>query len=240
MFGSSLIALAVSELAIRILGLAPTFTAVPFGEFVTSADPELLWEPRAGHGSVSQDGFRGAAVERPKRRPRLVFAGDSIAYGLGLEDHQTIPARLAEHLRSADLDVEVLNAGVAGYNTIQEARRLEVLLPGLQADQVILLFCLNDFQGLDGIPEAVFRAAHDEGAGRALGLVHRMSADSPIERTLIDYCHLYRLLHGVLGRRTTKILGARARAHAHRDLSVVREGSIALPRSPGQSGSASP
>lgn len=222
--GSSLAGLLVCEIAVRGLGLAPTFAVVPFGAVVTSADPELLWEPNAGHGSINQAGFRGPELERPKARERIVFAGDSIAYGIELEDAQTIPARLGERLRAGGRDAEVLNLGVAGYNTIQEARRLEVLLPGLEVDQVILLFCLNDFQALDRLPEGVARKAAMEGAGQALQIVHRTSTSSELERFMSGVSHLYRLVSGVFSSKKTKTIGAQERKGAFDDTSVVDEG----------------
>ena len=222
--GSALAGLFVCEIAVRGLGLAPTFAVVPFGAVVTSADPELLWEPNAGHGSMNQAGFRGAELETPKARTRIVFAGDSIAYGIELDDDQTIPARLEERLRAGGLDAEVLNLGVAGYNTIQEARRLEILLPKLEADQVILLFCLNDFQALDRLPEGVARKAAMDGAGQALRIVHRTSTSSELERVLSRVSHLYRLVSGAFAPKRSKTIGSQERKAAFDDNSVVEKG----------------
>ena len=220
---ATLVALAISELAIRGLGLAPEIFGVPFGEYVTSSDPELLWEPRAGHGSVNQSGFRGAPVEVPKTRPRIILAGDSIAYGLGLEDNETIPVRLAQNLQSMGLDAEVLNLGVDGYNTQQEARRLELTLPGLQADYVVLLFCLNDFVPLDSIPEAVFRTATGKGAGKAIGMAYSPPGESPLHRFLLARFHLYRMLSSALNRKPPKVAGRQARIESRSIDSAVRE-----------------
>lgn len=216
--------LLVCEIAVRGLGLAPTFAAVPFGAVVTSADPELLWEPNAGYESINQAGFRGGELETPKARTRIVFTGDSIAYGIELEDHQTIPARLEEHLREGGLEAEVLNLGVAGYNTVQEARRLEVLLPELEADQVVLLFCLNDFQALDRLPEGVARKAAMEGAGQALQIIHRTSTSSEFQRIMSRASHLYRLASGAFTPKKSKTIGAQERKAASGDSSVVERG----------------
>jgi len=192
---SALATLLACELAVRVGGWAPQFSSTPFGAVVTSADPELYWEPNPDHEEVNAAGLRGGPLEEPKQRPRLLVAGDSIAYGLGLEDDQTIPVRLAAHLQGAGLDVEVLNAGVAGYNCLQGARRIESLLPALEPDLVVHLFCLNDFRDVTGIPEGVLRGAIDEGAGRALELTYQVATRTPLERAVVHHSHLGRLLY---------------------------------------------
>lgn len=203
--GSTLATLLACELTVRAGGWAPQFSATPFGAVVTSADPELYWEPNPDHEEVNAAGLRGAPLEEPRQRPRLLLAGDSIAYGLGLEDDQTIPVHLAEHLRAAGLDVEVLNAGVAGYNCLQGARRIESLLPALEPNLVVHLFCLNDFRDVTGIPEGVLRGAIDEGAGRALELTYQVATRTPLERAVVHHSHLGRLIYTRLVKGRTSV-----------------------------------
>lgn len=214
---ATFIALLLGEVVIRVLGLAPVFTSVPFGEYVVSDDPELMWELRAGAEGVNALGLRGPPLADPPARFRIALLGDSVAYGLGLEGEETIAVRLQVHLREAGLDVEVLNLGVAGYNTCQEARRLERLLPVIDADAVVLLFCLNDFLGSDGIPEGVLRAAQQAGAGEALQLSYRLASGSALMRELMTWSHLVRLLHGLAPAEPAVVQGAKARVRAHDD-----------------------
>jgi len=215
--GATVIGLLLGEVVVRVLGLAPAFTSVPFGEYVVSDDPELMWELRPGAEGVNALGLRGPPLANPPARFRIALLGDSVAYGLGLEGEETIAVRLQAHLREAGLDVEVLNLGVAGYNTCQEARRLERLLPVIDADAVVLIFCLNDFLGSDGIPEGVMRAARQAGAGEALQLSYRLASGSALMRELMNWSHLVRLLHELGPAEPAVVQGAKAQGRAHED-----------------------
>lgn len=190
-----------AELAVRALGLAPGFAAVPFGQYQTSADPELLWEPRPGAEGVNAVGLRGPELEEHGSRPRVLVLGDSIAWGTGLEQPDTISARLQAHLAGHGDGVEVLNAGVSAYTTLQEARRLELLAPVLRLDQVVLLFCVNDVNRLDGIPEGIYRMANEHAADTALSRVQSGGRRSRVWRAAMEHSHLFRLLDEALGAR---------------------------------------
>ena len=60
-------------------------------------------------------------------RPSLIVAGESIAFGYGLEYEQTFAAALGRKL-----DLQVVNVGVGGYGTDQAALRLEDALHKLE------------------------------------------------------------------------------------------------------------
>src|SRR5689334_6612410 len=47
-------------------------------------------------------------------RPRIVFLGDSLTAGYGLEKNQAVPSLIQEHLATAGYPYEVVNAGVSG------------------------------------------------------------------------------------------------------------------------------
>lgn len=194
------LALGLGEVVVRALGVAPGYAAIPFGQYLVSGDPELLWEPRPGAQSVNSLGLRGAEPTAPSSRPSWLVLGDSVAWGLELADEETIPARLAVHLAQAGRDVEVHNAGVSGYNTLQEARRLELLAPRLAPEHVLVLFCVNDVDPSDGLPEGVLRLAHRNDASQALRRAHAVGRGSRIERALLGHSHLARLVHESLGR----------------------------------------
>ncbi len=77
---------------------------------------------------------------------RVVTLGDSYTFGWGVNDEQTYPAQLAERLREGlgFQDVQVLNAGVPGFNTMQEASYLASRWDELRPDLVVLGFVMND------------------------------------------------------------------------------------------------
>ena len=228
--GATAIALLLGEVVIRAMGLAPAFTSVPFGEYVVSDDPELLWELRPGADGVNELGLRGPPLANPPAQLRVALLGDSVAYGLGLQGDETIAVRLQAHLREAGLDAEVLNLGVAGYNTCQEARRLERLQPVIHADAVVLVFCLNDFAASAGIPEAVLRAARQGGAGEALQLSYRVATGSAVMRTLMTCSHLFRLIHELACTEGTAVQGGKARDRASGDDTEVAQGFARIAR----------
>jgi lysophospholipase L1-like esterase len=91
-------------------------------------------------------GFRGAEPEtwsRPEIR-RIVLLGDSYAFGLGVDQEQTVAALLEARIRALGEDVAVLNLGVPGYQTGQELALAERLAFSLHPEVVVLLFFGND------------------------------------------------------------------------------------------------
>ncbi len=94
---------------------------------------------------INADGFR----DRPRARIpphgawRAVVLGDSVAFGYGVEQEATFPARL-ERLLSRGAPAEVLNLAVNGYNPYNEARLLEGVGLAYAPRLVLAQFCVND------------------------------------------------------------------------------------------------
>jgi hypothetical protein len=164
--GVSLLALvftAALEVVARLL-----ITAAPVALTVSrelSFDPVAGWRGRRGfegtvhHGqhpapigvSINADGFRDASwdakLERAARtRARKVLVlGDSLVYGW------STPAdgRLTEELQVLSAErgrlMEVFNAGIPSYGPAHQARLLPELLARLHPDDVIVVFCGNDY-----------------------------------------------------------------------------------------------
>jgi len=110
------------------------------------------WEPRPLYRaelsgrrvSINRYGMRGReyALQRKPGVARVMVAGDSIAFGLDVGDHETF-ATLLDAKRA---EWEVLNLAVQGYGTDQTLLRLQGLGLEFGPDIVILGFCLgNDF-----------------------------------------------------------------------------------------------
>jgi len=92
-------------------------------------------------------GFRGEEVESPKHsdRFRIFVMGDSITFGNGVRDAETYSARIEGMLHEAGFRrAEVINAGIPGYDTWQEALLLEEVVLSLNPDLVVLGFYEND------------------------------------------------------------------------------------------------
>lgn len=87
-------------------------------------------------------------------RPRIVFLGDSLTAGYGLEKQQAVPALLQARLDAAGVDYEVVNAGVSGDTSAGGLRRLDWALDG---DVRVLVIELGANDGLRGLPVADLR-----------------------------------------------------------------------------------
>ncbi|MGE0862491.1 MAG: arylesterase [Vicinamibacterales bacterium] len=92
-----------------------------------------------------------AAAAPERARPRIVFLGDSLTAGLGLDQAQSFPALIGRRLASEGYDYEIVNAGVSGDTSAGGLRRLEWSLDG---DVKVLVVALGANDGLRGLPPA--------------------------------------------------------------------------------------
>jgi lysophospholipase L1-like esterase len=76
---------------------------------------------------------------------RILLLGDSQVFGWGVPYQNTVAVQLEHELGNAGRGVEVLNAGVPGYNAAQEAAYLGTLGAAFQPDCALVLFMGNDF-----------------------------------------------------------------------------------------------
>ena len=84
-------------------------------------------------------------------RPRIVFLGDSLTAGYGLDIEQSVPSLVQQQLDAEGYKFEVVNAGVSGDTSAGGLRRLEWSLDG---DVRILVLELGANDGLRGLPVA--------------------------------------------------------------------------------------
>jgi acyl-CoA thioesterase I len=88
-------------------------------------------------------------VAKGQKLPIVVFLGDSLTAGLGLNENQAYPALLGKKLQQEGLPVRVINAGVSGDTTAGGLSRLSWLL-NQHPDIVVVALGGND--GLRGLP----------------------------------------------------------------------------------------
>lgn len=97
----------------------------------------------------------GQTAEAARRDPSAVITivalGDSLTAGFGLSRKQAWPALIADKMRDAGLEFEVVNAGSSGDTTTGGLRRLPALLRAhKKIDVFILELGINDaFRGVD-------------------------------------------------------------------------------------------
>jgi lysophospholipase L1-like esterase len=93
-------------------------------------------------------GYRGPQWETPKppSRFRIAVLGDSQTFGFGVREEDTYPARLERRLRDAfpDRQWDVLNFGMVGFTTAQEAELCSLDVRPHAPDLVLVGFFLND------------------------------------------------------------------------------------------------
>jgi acyl-CoA thioesterase I len=92
---------------------------------------------------------RAAAPAPAPAAPLVVFLGDSLTAGLGLDEDQAYPALLGRLLDQEGKPVRVVNAGVSGDTTAGGLSRLDWLL-GQHPDVLVVGLGAND--GLRGLP----------------------------------------------------------------------------------------
>ncbi len=130
-------------------------------------------EPGASYRHQSRDGTwyfkinhqgmraeRDYSYEKPRGVRRIVVLGDSFAIGYEVDVQQTFAMVLQRELRNRHPAVEVLNAGVSGFSTGEEAVYIERELIKYEPDVVVVSFYENDL--LDNIRANLFRLDGDK------------------------------------------------------------------------------
>jgi len=114
----------------------------------------IAWEPNQHMKTINinNEGFRGPEIQRekPEDTYRIFMVGGSTTFGHGTtSDQTTIPTRLQEKFNQVNLEkrVEVINAGVNGYNSNDEMNLVKNKLVHYDPDLVIVFDGSNDIFG---------------------------------------------------------------------------------------------
>jgi hypothetical protein len=109
----------------------------------------VMYEVQEG-GFVTAEGFSFRAflppVEKKSGLKRIVFIGDSLVFGTGIAEYETLPFYLSAYLRyyKPELAVETVNLGVPGADT-QTYMQLRDIGARYQPDLIVLGFTMaND------------------------------------------------------------------------------------------------
>jgi hypothetical protein len=150
-----LVALALAEVAVRLI------SPQEVGPVRFTCNPELGEIPVPGqHGerkipgvysfrySNNSLGWRGRREYREVKRTdyRVLLLGDSFMYGTGVNDDQTVAARIEKDLSASQMSVEVLNAGCPGKGTDYALKCFQTVGRKFHPDLTVLGFFANDFQ----------------------------------------------------------------------------------------------
>ena len=171
LLGSSLIAVLIAEVAVRLLDIPPRpLDPLPVPSYQLSDDPIIGYEYRPNYKpsdepndwslenfAINSDGFRDREYtdKKPAGVYRIVVLGSSITAGHGVPDLDDIFPKQLERLLndttaskqgdSAAPTYEVLNLGVGGYQPMQSVETLKVKGLKYSPDMVILALGVNDF-----------------------------------------------------------------------------------------------
>ncbi|MEY2562035.1 MAG: acyl-CoA thioesterase [Verrucomicrobiota bacterium] len=96
-----------------------------------------------------------AQTPTPTAAKTLVFLGDSLTAGLGVQRSEAFPALIAEKIRAAGLPFEIENAGLSGDTSAGALRRIDWLL---QRPIDLLVIELGGNDGLRGLPTKELKA----------------------------------------------------------------------------------
>jgi len=94
--------------------------------------------------NINSDGFRDNEYSTLKKKKyRMIFLGDSLTFGWGVEKESTFE-NLLEIEISKILPVEIINFGTGNYNTEQEVNLFFEKGLKYSADKVVVFYFIND------------------------------------------------------------------------------------------------
>ena len=126
-------------------------TILPSRMLVPSRIPGVPMELRPGYTasargiSINEHGFRSPSfpVEKPAGETRIFVVGDSVAFGSGLPQEQTVTAKLQERFDRGGA-VRVVNAAVPGYNAPEILATVEGKLGPFGPDLLVVYLNFTD------------------------------------------------------------------------------------------------
>ena len=138
--------IALLEFGLRVTGIEkgrvippPIFQKSPVPDISYALKPNITEPAFRSTVRTNSLGFRSA---EPNGKPVLAVLGDSITFGYGVENNETLPAQLQPLLPEWD----VQNSGVPGYNMRQEAATYANTFAPLNPKAVIVMFYWNDLE----------------------------------------------------------------------------------------------
>ena len=189
------LALALAEWVVRGLEQPSGFVyerpATGYG-FNLTGDGQI-YEPLPNRGEFNDVGIRDHDYEvtAAEGTRRIVVLGDSVMFGPGLELDQTFDNQLEGMLAGGELaPIEVINLAVPGYNTEQQAARLQARGLELRPDLVLVAWTTNDFEPT---PTLVFT---EDG----LNYIHHTAQPIPLFAPLPPRQRVWLLHHSALAR----------------------------------------
>ncbi len=146
----AVVVLTSAELIARQLGVSRAYQPDRIGgwHMLPAQEGEII-HSHEGHTfrlSTNDDGLRTRLGRgRPAGKTRIAVLGDSIVFGWGADDGETLADGIQAAFAAAGRpDIEVLNAAQPGYSTAQIARFFEEVVQHYQPDLAIVFLPMHD------------------------------------------------------------------------------------------------
>jgi lysophospholipase L1-like esterase len=149
----SCVVLFILEVGLRLLGAEPAYLPNRIGGWMMmpQMDQQTVLGTKEAHRfvvSTNADGMRtNLKEERTAGTRRVALLGDSIIFGWGCDDGQTIADSLQATLGADHPDlgpIEVLNAAQPGYSTTQMARFFDQVVADYRPDLSVVFMPMHD------------------------------------------------------------------------------------------------
>ncbi len=177
------VSFALAEFALRMAGLGRNLVYEYDEQLLWKLKPhQSAWAPSYGTGyTINARGWRDedVPIDKPPGEFRVLALGDSVMFGQGVPEEQTLAWRLEDSLGQASPGgAQVINTGVAGYSVFHYLAFLETEGFDYEPDLVLLAFGKNDIlsqQDLDVLRDHAERGLKF-GLGTLGGKLRRRSA----------------------------------------------------------------
>jgi lysophospholipase L1-like esterase len=206
------------EVSIALFSPQKVFQTKAPGAFFVRYDEEIGWTNKEGTEGIfspsddipaamvriNKSGLREkeVSIEKPSGANRILVLGDSNTFGYGIDEKQRFSNLLSERLPNSQ---EVVNFGVFGFGTDQEALLFEREGLRYRPDIVILAFSAGDLSDNmssinSGVSKPFFNiegntlVLRNTPVPKSSPLMRVQSRTSGIKHYLYNHSHLYRLL----------------------------------------------
>lgn len=159
--------------------------------YVRSEVPGLVYEPRPGSSvemEYGQASFNLAGMRDTREfsealtdKRRVIMIGDSLVWSEFMSLRDSLPRQVERAL--GPVSYEVLNLGVSGYETAQEALWYERAASRFRPHVVVVVFCMNDLMIMSG---PYNRYANEEERRRKEEQDVMFDRVAPVRRETID------------------------------------------------------
>jgi hypothetical protein len=122
------------------------FVSNHFGRLKPNLDVTLNMKGFEFHVATNSFGLRSpdTTIEKPNDVKRIAVLGDSIGFGMLMEESESYPAILREKLKNHSSNYEVINFSAPGFSTVQGGYLYQTYVNGFQPDILILSYGLYD------------------------------------------------------------------------------------------------